>query len=397
MTTSYWQSRMPPSKPTFDLTIKGKYDIIIVGAGITGTAIAHYLKKFGCNDILVLEKNYICYGASGRNAGFLLAGLAEPYSRLKAGLGPDSAREIMVSTIQNHDLMAEAISEKKINCDYKRTGSYHLAITEVERQELIETVDLLVQDGFKARFINTEAIDGLRGRDKFFGGFYNPIDGRLDPFAFVNGLADGIDIMTGIEVTSIERKDDVTSVRTSAMELKAEMVILATNAYTPLIDNYFKELIFPVRGQMLAVRPKEYAKFSESTFYANFGYDYFRNDGEEVILMGGLRDKFVNEEVGFDDKTTPNLQKGLEDYLKICLGIKQFDVINRWSGVMATTIDGLPLVGALPHNSSVLVAAGMNGHGFGLGMIIARDLAKAIVGEPTSDLLKKFALKRIIR
>ena len=397
MTYSYWQLKGGTPVPKKTRPEKNKYDIAIIGAGITGVAAAYYLSKFGCPDHIVLDKHFSGYGASGRNAGFLLSGLAEPYSRLVTGMGNDSAREIMTATIENHDLIADSINENKINCGYKRSGSYHLAVTEVERLELIETVDLLVQDGFKARFINTESIEPFKGKDQYYGGFYNPMDGCLDPFAFVQGLGSGLNIIEGAEVQSIEKFGDRLKITTGEFSVEAEMAILATNAYSPMVDGYFKNLIFPVRGQMVAVSAKDRPELGDATYYANFGYDYFRNENSRQFLMGGLRDKFVNEEVGYEDKITPNLQKGLEDYIKSHIGIKQFEATHRWSGVMATTTDGLPLVGALPHNSSVIVAAGMNGHGFGLGMIIARDLARAIIGDPTSDLLKRFSLNRIAR
>jgi glycine/D-amino acid oxidase-like deaminating enzyme len=64
---------------------------------------------------------------------------------------------------------------------------------------------------------------------------------------------------------------------------------------------------------------------------------------------------------------------------------------------MGNTIDGLPLVGPLPHNNAVIAAVGCNGHGFGLWMVVARDLARAIMKNETSDLLKRFSIKRFLR
>ena len=110
--------------------------------------------------------------------------------------------------------------------------------------------------------------------------------------------------------------------------------------------------------------------------------------------MGGLRNRFVDTEVGFEDSTNPQLQNGLEDYIRQNIGVAEFPVAARWSGVMGNTIDGLPLVGPLPHNNAVIAAVGYNGHGFGLGMVVARDVARAIMKGETSDLLRRFSLKR---
>jgi glycine/D-amino acid oxidase-like deaminating enzyme len=145
---------------------------------------------------------------------------------------------------------------------------------------------------------------------------------------------------------------------------------------------------------MLATSPSKDCSLRDKTYYANFGYDYFRQTSNGTILMGGLRDRFAETEVGFEDVTNPRLQKGLEDYVKEDIGVREFSVEARWSGIMGNTIDGLPLVGPLPHNGAVIAAVGCNGHGFGLGMVMARDVARAIVKGETSDLLRRFSLKR---
>jgi glycine/D-amino acid oxidase-like deaminating enzyme len=132
MTKSFWQikSEMRWSHPQ-ETEIPAKCDIAVIGGGLTGIASAYYLRMLGCQDVVVLEKDFVGYGASGKNAGFLLAGLSEPYSRLVIGMGPEWAIKLMKATIENHDLIAEAISTNKIRCGYERTGSIHLASSEV--------------------------------------------------------------------------------------------------------------------------------------------------------------------------------------------------------------------------------------------------------------------------
>ncbi len=396
MTLSYWHklAQVREGTPEGKSSRYKSYDVVVIGAGLVGIATAYYLNQLGCDRVLVLEKEFIGYGASGRNAGFLLSGLAEPYSRLIVGMGHDAARGIYSSTIENHDLIARAVSDNDIDCGYERSGSYHLAATEVERGELEESVNLLRRDGFDAEYLPVipgAAGSRLKGHQ---GAFFSPVDGRINPFAFVRGLARDIDVIEGFEIKRIAKTDAAIELIGEKSKIRSVMVVLAINGYAPLLDSYFEGLIFPVRGQMLATSPLAENLLGESIYYANFGYDYFNQTPDNTILMGGLRNRFIAEEMGYDDSPNPGLQDGLEDYIKDNLGIRTFRVETRWSGVMGNTIDGLPLVGALPHNSAVLAAVGFNTHGFGLGMVIARDLAMAIMKNETSDILRRFSLKR---
>jgi glycine/D-amino acid oxidase-like deaminating enzyme len=395
MTRSYWHIKnkdLIAKKPAFELP--ERVDIAVIGGGIVGIAVAHYLRAMGCGDIIVLEKEHVAFGASGRNAGFLLSGLAEPYSRLVVGLGKNSARDLTQATIENHNLMAEAIERNNIGCDYRRTGSFHLAVSEIEANELRDSVELLCRDGFEGDYVGQKDISGRLGFGRYCGGFFNPVDGNLDPYQFVNGLARGTRVVEKFEVMKIEKSQGGIRISSKNNAISAEMAVLATNAYSPLLDDFFKALIYPVRGQMLSASTSGAVPLRDKTYYANFGYDYFRQTSDNVVLMGGLRNLFIESEVGFEDSINPALQKGLEDYVSANLAMADFQVENRWTGVMGNTVDGLPLVGPLPHNSGVIAAVGYNGHGFGLGMIVARDVARGIVSGETSDLLRRFSLKR---
>ncbi len=399
MTVSYWQKRYfsGRSLPPKTEHARDRYDIAVIGGGISGIATAYFLKKFGCDNVVVLEKNYIGYGATGRNAGFILSGLAEPYSRLIVAMGEESAREIMNSTMENHDLIESAVSENKIDCHYDKCGSYHLATGELERKELEESTEMMIKHGFDVEYqpkVPGKAKDRLSG---YLGGFFNPADGKIDPFAFVNGLAAGIEVVTDFEVTGIEKKHGAVEIRGDNVRIEAEMAILAVNAYAPLLDKYFSDLVFPVRGQMLATSPLPANILGESIYYANFGYDYFRQFDDHALIMGGLRNRFFKNETGYEDIISDDLQRALEEYITANFGLSGFGIDERWGGVMGNTIDGLPLIGSLPHNSSVLAMVGFNGHGFGMGMVTARDLARAVMTGENSDLLKRFSIKRLSR
>ena len=185
MTLSYWQknrkNRAGISNADFPHNVT--YDIVVIGAGLLGIAVAYYLKMMGCGRLLVLEKEFIGYAASGRNAGFILSGMSEPYSRLVVGMGAQGARDLMAATLENHELIAEAVFDRNIECGYQRSGSFRLATSEVEKRELGESADLLQRDGFAAEYVGD--IRGGSGQllENYLGGLKIPVDGKLDPFA----------------------------------------------------------------------------------------------------------------------------------------------------------------------------------------------------------------------
>src|SRR5439155_983035 len=141
-----------------------KADIVIVGGGITGVSLLHHLKKRRMRALL-LERGHLASGASGRNAGFVLAGVADNYATAVGTYGRERAREIWGFTLENHDAVASAL--KNVDIGHNRCGTVILAATDEERVQLEESAELLTDDGCQAHF------DGEV--------LYNPRDGEVKP------------------------------------------------------------------------------------------------------------------------------------------------------------------------------------------------------------------------
>ena len=233
----------------------------------------HHLRARGTQSALV-ERAHIAAGASGRNAGFLLAGVADSYADAVRTYGRSRAREIWQMTLENHDLMIEAIAGQPVG--YRRLGSATLASGEKEAALLEESAQLLREDGFVATW------DGRR--------LVNPRDGEVDPAAVVGALARQAPvgaIREGVNVTAIEANGADVTVRAGTSECRAGCVILATNAYTPLLLS--QVAIQPRRAQMLASAP-DAARLSDLPTYSHFGYRYWRQLTTGQVLVGGWRD-----------------------------------------------------------------------------------------------------------
>jgi glycine/D-amino acid oxidase-like deaminating enzyme len=351
----FWQR--PPER--YAGVLPERADVLVIGGGITGVSLLHHLRVRGIDGALV-ERAHIAAGASGRNAGFLLAGVAENYAGAVRTYGRSRARDIWHMTIENHDTMTEAVAGQPVG--HRRLGSATLASGEEEAAELAESAQLLAEDGFEARW------DGRR--------LVNPRDGEVDPAAMVGALArlapSGA-IREGVNVTAIQTSSSEVIVYAGESKCRAGSVVLATNAYTPQLLP--EVAIQPRRAQMLASAP-DAARLSDLPTYSHFGYRYWRQLPTGEVLVGGWRDTAPAVEVGYDETPTVAIQEHLEAQLRR-VGAET-NVTHRWAGTMGFTESGLPLVGPLGGMPNVYLCAGFNGHGMGFAFVSAKKLVESL-------------------
>jgi gamma-glutamylputrescine oxidase len=341
----FWQ-RPPPVEPA---PLPRRVEVLVVGGGITGVSLLRRLAQRGVNAALV-ERTRLAYGASGRNAGFLLEGTAANYAEAVSRHGRGVVREIWDVTVENHRRLAEALDGR---AGYRRGGSRTVAASAAEEAQLAESAELMSEDGWPVE---------LQARS-----IVNPRDGELNPAEAVGALAADCPagaIFEATEVTDLEQ-----------LPIAAEEVILATNAFTgQLVEGVPIE---PVRAQMLATAPFG-TRVAERPTYADQGYQYWRQLPTGEVLAGGYRDRALADEVGFELATTVTIQDHLERHLA-GLGVTA-PVTHRWAGTMGFTPDALPLVGRLRPGLSI--CAGYTGHGMGFAHLCARILVDNLLGDP---------------
>jgi gamma-glutamylputrescine oxidase len=330
-------------------------DVVIVGGGITGLALLRSLPG-----AVLVERDHVGAGASGRNAGFLRAGVGASYLEATRRYGRERARSLWAFTAETHDLLAEALAGRARG--YRRCGGVAQSAGPEEARELEESAELLREDGFEAGW------DGER--------LCSPRDGELDPVEALLVLAADAPpgaIREGVAVEAIEPSTRGVRVHGAGAECLAGAVVLATNADTALLAPQVP--IRPVRAQMTATAP-ERRPVAERPVSANRGFRYWRQLPDGRVLAGGYRDRALEEEVGRQPVTTPLIQGHLDAHLHE-LGVAA-PVTNRWAGIMGFTPDELPVVGAVPGWPGVYVCGGYSGHGLSFAFHCARRLAGSL-------------------
>jgi len=365
---SLWLDRA--DAPRFDiLTGRVTADVCVIGGGISGVALTWFLRERGVS-VALLERDTIASAASGRNAGFLLAGLASSYRELIERWGRERARAALSLSAENREWTARLVHDEGIVCDHARHGAWVLAGDAEEARAMRASAALQAQDGLPGAWHEAGALPPpYAGRELFHGGLFVEGDGELDPARFVWGLAERArarlaKIFEGARVEAVIAEPRGVRIQCGGGEyVSAASAVIATNAWIPELLAEAARWTAPKRAQMLATAALPTRVFDHPA-YARNGYDYWRQTRDGRVLLGGCRDRDLEREVGYDARPTAAIQEHLDRFLTT-MGLAPAAVTHRWAGIMDFTPDGLPLVGAVPGRERVFVLGGYTGHGMG--------------------------------
>lgn len=396
---SVWLASSPAQAQPSAVPLQGRVsaDVVVIGAGLSGTAAARRLARAGAS-VVWLEASSVAERATGRNAGFILQGTAERYSRAVAIMGRERARRVHAWSVENHARLYQTVRSLGIDCGYRKVGSLQLASSPEEEQELVESARLLNEDGFRAELVRGEALEAVHRAAGFDVGVVLPDDGELDPVAFTRAAAhdavqQGARLFAHTPVVDLlANAPGQVRARTPQGEVHAEVAVVCTNAATGTLLPWFADVISPVRGQMLSTAPL--APVFARPVYADHGFDYWRQDHRGRVVLGGWRNLDPGAEVGFDEVLHPDIQERMEGFLRRYPALATVPIEHRWAGIMGFSRDGLPLVGASPGAPGAVVCAGFTGHGFGFAWLCGESAADLVL-EGTHPVLEDFSPRRL--
>jgi len=377
MQLSYWEHQ----------TYFKDVDICIIGSGIVGLSAAFYLKKKSPSlNILVLDRSFLPYGASTRNAGFACFGSV---GELKNDLEAHSEKEIFGLVEKRwkglQRLRANLGDE---NIGYEEHGGYEIFTT--DQTELYEhCVERIV--GLNATMKEITGIKEVywtadeRISEFGFQGvahmLFNNAEGQIHTGQMMNVLLNkvrslGVNVINGFPVQNFsEQENHVDIIAENGICIKTKKLLIATNGFArqlvPELD------VTPARAQVVITQPIDGLMW-KGNFHYDEGYFYFRNVGERVLLGGGRNLDFEKEatsEFGLSDKIQNRLNKMLKE---IILPGVNFEVDMRWSGIMGLGDKKISIVRQLsPH---IFCAVRMGGMGIAIGSLIGEEASEMISG-----------------
>jgi glycine/D-amino acid oxidase-like deaminating enzyme len=342
-------------------------------------------------DVVVLERDTVAGGASGRNGGFLLAGLAAFYADARERYGAERARELYAETLAAQEEIYALAASLGAGEAVRRTGLLRVSVSEEEAEHVRGQVEALKADGFPAELVDREALPAAL-RASFHNACLTEHDGALQPARWIKALARGAEgagarihertpVRAPVEAGAPLAKpiaDAAQAVETEGGRVRARHVVVASDGALPALVPSLAGRIRARRLHMVATEPLA-ERLVDCPVYARYGHEYFQQPPDGRLLAGGFSD--LDGDASYTDRYegNPAVWERLERYLGEDLGVSA-PVSHRWVGTVGYTDDLLPFVGEVPGAPGLYAAGGYSGHGNVLGYLAGKRIAELIGG-----------------
>ena len=370
-------------------------DVCIVGGGLTGLWTAYHLAGAQPDlRIVVLEKEFAGYGASGRNGGWLSAELAGNLDRYAATGGRDGVRRLVRAMEQTVDDVIGVCRDEGIDADIVKDGVLHVARTEPQLARLeamlAEHAHWGFGEGHEQRISRAEVHDRVRVEGALAAA-HSPHAARVQPAKLVRGLLDavrrrGVTVYEGTEVTVIQPGRAVTPLGT----VRADVVLRCLEGYTAALPDHRRDWL-PMNSSMVVTEPLPASAWDEIGWQgaelvgdgAN-AYSYAQRTADGRIAIGGrgipYRFGSRTDSDGVTQAwTIESLTAVLHSQFPATYGVP---LAHAWCGVLGVPRDWCASV-TLDRRTGLGWAGGYVGSGLSTTYLAARTLADLVLDRDT--------------
>lgn len=353
--------------------MRNSAEIVVIGAGIMGCAIAHALAERGQRDIVVLERDAIARGATADAAG----GIRQQFSTA-------TNIELARWSVRVWERYEERFA---VDINFRQQGYLFLLDSPEEEATFRRNLSLQQSMGVPSRWVTPDEIHELNPYvllDGVVGGTFCPEDGWADTYNSTIGFARtardlGVEIIEGAEVTGIGVANGrVTGVVTSEGTIATPRVVIASGPQTRLVGRLagVDLPVDPYRRMSFITEP--FDRLPETlpmTIEFSTGL-YFHPESRGFLTGMGNRE----EPSSFNKTVDENwMITNVENLIRRAPAFEEASIMRGWAGFYEVTPDDNPLVGLVDEVEGLAVAAGFSGHGFMQGPAIGACMAELLL------------------
>ena len=212
------------------------YDVVIIGAGVSGSASARELSRYKVNACVIEKAEDVCSGTSKANSGIVHAGFDAPVGSLMAKLN-----------VKGNEMMEEL--SKELDFPFKKNGSLVICLSKDDMPKLQELYDRGRKNGVKdLKILSKEDVLKLEPNinEEVYAALYAPTGGIVCPFGLNIALAEnattnGVEFKFNTEAKDIEKIDDGFIIKTNNGDIKTKYIVNAAGVYADKFHNMVSE------------------------------------------------------------------------------------------------------------------------------------------------------------
>ena len=372
-------------------------EVLIIGAGITGSLLAHQMTEEGYKTIII-DKREICNGSTSATTSMLQYEIDVPLYELKEQIGETGAVASYKACSDSIDQLEKVTKKIKSKDGFKRKDSLYFASKKKDVSWLKKEFEARKEAGFSVKWLKADDIQKHFDLQNTHGGILSAQGASVDAFHLAQELLDynqkkGLEIYDKTEMKSVKYHAKYNEVElTTGFKIKAKKIIYCIGYESKnLIKGNFVQLksTFAMVSEQNDIVNKN---FSNTLFWnTDDPYLYMRSTDDGRILMGGGDEDFRDPE-----KRDRLLNKKEKEILKIYQKVapnQPFYTDFVWAGTFGETKDGLPYIGKHPKFKNSYFVLGFGGNGITFS-VTGMEMASAFLKNKKHHLTKYFRFGR---
>lgn len=350
------------------------YDVVIIGAGISGALAAQALAGLSL-DVLVLDRRKPGSGSTSASTALIQWEIDEPLSSLIKKVGARRARASYKASYAGVRTLRRKIETLRLDADMRPRTTALIAGNSMGASALRHELKLRRAIGLPGRFVSGDELNRLYGFDRE-GAIVSAGSMELDPLKLTRGMLGlaqrgGVDIVSPCEVTALSPSDAGVFLTLATGDVIAARKVIAATGYEvlPQIPKDKYDLIST--WALATVRQREAVLWRDLALVweASDPYLYFRTTADRRIVVGGEDAAFHDPQRR--DRLIPVKSKAILNKLSKLVPGADCRWSYRWAGTFAESPTGLPAIGPIAAMPKVFAILGAGGNGITFSAIAA--------------------------
>ncbi|WP_026976959.1 NAD(P)/FAD-dependent oxidoreductase [Flavobacterium tegetincola] len=369
-------------------------EVLIIGSGITGALVAHFLCENNVKCVIA-DRRMESTGSTTASTAQLQYEIDEYLYDLIEKVGEEDAVKAYKMCLESITTLEKIVKQLKIDVDFKRVPSLYLASDAKGKKQLEKEFEIRKKHGLPVQYLTEEMLLS-EYNIKRKAALYNNESAQVDTYKFCQAILDyhrknsGLKVYSHTNIVEIKsKKDAITAYTDKEIKIKAKKIVAAPGFES---ENLLDEKVMQLESTYVLVsqpmHPDELWKEKCLIWETARPYLYIRTTEDNRIMVGGFDEPFQDPKKR--DALMDKKNKDILKRFKTFFPESKIEIDFYWCGTFGGTKDGLPYIGEHKKHPNMYFALGYGGNGITFSVIAAEMIKDMYLGKQTEENIFRF-------